>query len=478
MRLLSGFALAALCAACSTTPAITLVATPNPVPGDGLTKITVTATATEGGSPSSGATVHFKTTLGVFDGATGTGQLIDATADDQGKAIATMPAPRQGWGTITLTASFSAQGSEPTQSVQIPLQPSGGAAANISFTCTSHNVGAMVFNRQTDIHMLCRATALDQTNHVIAHASVQTLSEAGSLDWLDDSGGVQEFVYTVRPDDPPPADVGPCDPTSTKYCKEQDICPTGCNGNPFGSSCTGEPCWTDVTGITHNPRDAVATLVAAVPGVKGFDNYGEPFVDKNDNGVRDPDEPYIDYNGNGKYDAADGSNREHMVWKSFRVIWSGASVTPPQGQGTNHDSFMTWDAATTSLTAHFVDRNLNALAADGASGADSIQWTVGTCTGDLVVNLFTDGIAMDQSNPGILISSDASAIGVDSSSISAPGTRSTYTRNTDYGNTYTYTGSGSCPILATPARTYDPGAPNFDASGSDPDNGVGISVAH
>ncbi|MGZ6141874.1 MAG: hypothetical protein ACXWLM_00990 [Myxococcales bacterium] len=470
MRLLPGLALAALCAACSTTPAITVVATPNPVPGDGLTRITVTATATEGGSPASGATVHFSTNLGVFDNATGTGQLVDAMTDDQGRAVATMPAPRQGWGTITFSASFSSQGKEPKSTVQVPLVPSGGAAAAISFICTSHNVGAMVFNRQTDIHMLCRATALDASNHVIPHASVQTLSEAGSLDWLDDSGGVQEFVYTVRPDDAPPKDVMPCDPTSTKYCKEQDICPTSCNGNPFGPTCTGEPCWTDVTGITHNPRDAVATLVAAVPAIKGFDTFGEPFVDKNDNGVRDPDEPYIDYNGNGKYDPGDGSNREHMVWKVFRVIWSGASVTPPQGQGTNHDSFMTWDKPNLTLTAHYVDRNLNALAADGASGADSIGWQVGVCTGDAVVNLFTDGIAMDQSNPGILFAADTG-------DISAPGTRGTYTRNTDYSNTYTISGAGSCPVIATPARTYDPGAPNFEASGSDPDNGVGITVS-
>ena len=41
--------LALACVACSTTPAIKLVATPNQVPGDGLTKVTVTATATEGG---------------------------------------------------------------------------------------------------------------------------------------------------------------------------------------------------------------------------------------------------------------------------------------------------------------------------------------------------------------------------------------------------------------------------------------------
>src|SRR5260370_11586924 len=161
MRLLSVGFLALACVACSTTPAIKLVATPNPVPGEGLTKVTVTAPATEGGSPSSSATVHFKTTLGTFDGATGTGELIDVTTDGNGQAVATFPAPRQGFGTITVTASVSLQGKEPSATVQVPLAPSGGLAGGISFPCTSHNVAAFVFNRPTDIQLLCRRPLLD-----------------------------------------------------------------------------------------------------------------------------------------------------------------------------------------------------------------------------------------------------------------------------------------------------------------------------
>ena len=46
------FFAALLCAACSTTPAITVVATPNPLAGDGKSTLTVTATPTEGGSAS------------------------------------------------------------------------------------------------------------------------------------------------------------------------------------------------------------------------------------------------------------------------------------------------------------------------------------------------------------------------------------------------------------------------------------------
>jgi len=465
MRLLWVGFLALACVACSTTPAIKLVATPNPVPGDGLTKVTVTATATEGGSPSSSATVHFKTTLGTFDGATGTGELIDVTTDGNGQAVATFPAPRQGFGTITVTASVSLQGKEPSATVQVPLAPSGGLAGGISFTCISHNVGAFVFNRQTDIHMLCRATVLDTANHVIPRASVQTLSEAGSLDWLDDNQGIQEFVYTVRPDDAPPKDVMPCDPSSVGHCKEQQACPASCNGDPFGLSCQGEPCWVDSTGVTHNPRDGVATLVAAVPAVSGFDNLGEPFVDENDNGVWDPGEPYIDYNGNGKYDGPSGTQRDHMVWKEFRVIWTGEASIPPAGAGANHYSYFTQSG--TTATAHFLDKNLNALAADGSSGSDGINWGANCGSGDGTFTVTDE--AMDQSNPGILFIADTGAI-------SAPGNRGTYTQHTDYANTLS-SPSGTmagqhCTVTAAPHRAYDPGAPNLPAQGSDPDNGL------
>lgn len=469
MRLLAALFLTA---ACSTTPAITVVATPNPVPGDGLTKITVTATATEGGSPSSGATVHFKTDLGTFDGATGTGQLIDQMTDDQGRAVVTLAAPRQGWGTINFTASVSLQGKEPTETVAVPLSPGGGAfAASISFTCTSHNIGGLVFNRQSDLHMLCRATVMDASNHIIPHASVQTLTEAGTLEWLDDDNGVQEFVYTVRPDDHPPKDVGPCDSTSTANCKEQAVCPTACRNDPFGSACTGEPCWVDATGVTHNPRDGVATLVAAVPA-RGFDTSGEPFVDMNDNGVRDDDEPYIDFNGNGKYDAGDGTSRDHLLWKVFRVIWSGGATIPLLGQGNNHSSFMVQDSLDpNTFKVVFVDANLNNLAADGTAASDGLAWGA-TCHGANADGAFdVPNIALDQNNPGILFVNDTGAI-------SAPGSRTTYTQ---VSSVNTISGAGgsmsgqTCTVSVQPHRVYDPGAPGFDAQGSDPDNGLAAS---
>jgi hypothetical protein len=461
-----------LCGACSTTPSITVVATPAQVAGDGLTIITVSAKPTEGGSPVD-AVVHFnfdvlggvpdQPTYAAWEGATGTPNKIDVTAS-QGTATATVKAPRQGFGSMRFTVSFSSQGNEPSATTSVSLQPSGGAAASLTFTCQHQNIGALVHGRLTDIHVLCRATAVDLFGHPIPNASVQTLSEAGTLTWHDDNAGVAQFVYTVRPDDIPPKDVNPLDSTG----KEQDICPSGCASAPFGPACQGEPCWTDATGLTHNPRDGIATLIAAVPGQPGVDNLGEPFVDMNDNGVRDPGEPFIDYNGNGKWDPADGKVHERMIWKTFRMIWSGeAAVTATGATRTAHDVFMlasNTDATHASLLLRLFDRNLNQLAADGPSATDAIAWSA-SCSNGGSVAFQPESQIMEQHDPGVLFAADTGAI-------SAPWLRSTWTRQTDYSNAIVYTpgtSPDSCTIGAAPHRAYDPGAIDIPAAGSDPD---------
>jgi hypothetical protein len=213
----------------------------------------------------------------------------------------------------------------------------------------------------------------------------------------------------------------------------------------------------------------VVTLVAAVPGVKGFDNFGEPFVDKNDNGVRDADEPFIDYNGNGKYDGPNGQLQDHMVWKSFRVIWSGAANVPPSGGGALHYSYFTQDSNNHArITSFFLDQNLNDIAADGPAGTDSIEWSA-TCGGGSADGTFVaPDIALDQSNPGILFSADTGAI-------SAPGNRGTYTQVSTTNVISSQTGDLSaqtCTVTATPHRCNDPGAPGYDAQCEGTDNGL------
>jgi hypothetical protein len=191
-------------------------------------------------------------------------------------------------------------------------------------------------------------------------------------------------------------------------------------------------------------------------------------VDYNDNGVRDTGEPFIDYNGNGKWDAPDGKQKDRLLWKAFRVVWSGeASITATGGTRTPHDSFMTATSGT-SATLYLFDRNFNALAADGASATDGIGIQA-TCSDDAAP--VSADIPMDQIHPGILFKAD-------DGSISLPGSRSTWSQHIDYVIGFTGTTSPqSCTVTATPHRQYDPGAPGIDADGSDPDTGFGAAFS-
>ncbi len=407
--------------------------------------------------------VHFTTTAGTFKEAlAGTPRVADIQATG-GLATANLIPPRQGWGQVAITAVASLDGKSPSATVSLPLVPAGGAANTLSFHCLHQNIGGLVHGRQDTLHLLCVATARDLTNKPIVNASVQTLTEAGSLDWAHDDSGDQQFVYSVRPDDPAPNDVGPFD----SHGHEQAVCPAGCVAAPFDAAqCPGEPCWTDATGLTHNPRDGIATLIAAVPGVKSFDDQGEPFVDSNDNGVWDPGEPFIDYNGNGKWDAPDGKVKDRLIWKTYRVIWSGeAAVTPSGATRNTHDVFMTKSGADLSYT--LFDRNFNALAADGPSASDGITWTP-VCSGDGQVTL-TSPTALNPTDPGVLFDADTGKI-------LAPGQRTTWSRGTAYGNHTGFTGAANqeCTITGAPQRVYDPGAPEISPGGgaANPDNPI------
>ncbi len=449
-----------LCAACSSTPSLTLTATPNPLPGDGVTPGTVVANVTSGGSPAD-AMVHFTTTVGTFKESLAGTPLVADIAASSGIATANLIPPRQGWGQVAITAAASLDGKQVSASATLPLIPAGGAANTLAFRCLHQNIGGMVHGRQDTLHMLCVATAF-LNNKPIANASVQTLTEAGSLDWSHDDNGVQQFVYSVRPDDPSPKDVGPFDSNG----HEQAVCPAGCVAAPFDANqCPGEPCWTDPTGITHNPRDGIVTLVAAVPGVKSFDDQGEPFVDANDNGVWDPGEAFIDYNGNGKWDAPDGKVKDRLIWKAYRVIWSGEAAVTPSGSAVNrHDTFMTKSSGGVSYT--IFDRNFNAVAADSPPPGDFIAWSSSGCSGDGQLTFGVDSLALNQLNPGVLFEADTGKI-------SAPGLRSTWTQGTEYSNAVSYTGTGTqqCSVAAGTHRSYDPGAPEISPGGTtnDPD---------
>jgi hypothetical protein len=108
---------------------------------------------------------------------------------------------------------------------------------------------------------------------------------------------------------------------------------------PFADEYALAHAWDGCPTRTHNPRDGLVTIISVVRGEEGFvdgsngfardgvyqvgENFidmPEPFVDYNDNGIRDGNEPYTDFNGNGSWDQPNG------VWDADAAIWAETRV--------------------------------------------------------------------------------------------------------------------------------------------------------
>ena len=451
--------------ACSSTPELSLSATPGSIVGDGQSPITVTANVTVGGAPVDAATVHFVASAGSFSGTSGANPQITDVDASSGPAVATLTAPRTGRGRLTITATSSVNGTALTGTQTVALTPSGGLAASIQFSCSQQNIGALVTGRTDPIHVLCTATAHDVHGAAIPNASIETMAEAGVLAWQNDDAGNQILVYTVAPGATPPLDVPPLDSTGAP----RPLCPVACQSDV--TKCTGEPCWVDLQSVTHNPRDGVATLVVAVPGVSAFDDLGEPYVDANDNGIRDPTEAFLDFNGNGNYDKPDNTQKPRLVWKSLRIIWSGSADATPTRHGSYFDATAT--ATTLSGTAHIWDTNFNALAADGAANTDTLQVTA-DCTeagGNESPPLASVPPTLRQTTPGILFCDAGPAC---PGGIDGAGSSTTYRDGTDYRLTGTVAAKPTtCTFTAATSRQIDPGLPGNAGSASTQDTVTG-----
>ena len=456
-------------AACSTTPGLTLSASPNTIGGDGESPVNIKVTVTRGGAPVDGATVHVTATSGTLVGseAATPGTLDVTTSSGEGNAVLTVP--KVGRGTITINASASVDGTSVNQTATVTLTPAGGKADRLEFTCAQQNVGGLVQGRTEPVHVLCTAKAYVGTKE-IPKASIEAFAEAGRLEWLKDDTGAQHLIYTIDRGARPPLDVDPFDSTG----KPRAVCPSACVIDP--TTCDGEPCWVD-NGVTRNPRDGVATLMVAVPAVAGFFDsntaFGEPFVDADDDGVRSASETFIDVNGNGKYDDANGGQKQdvRMLWKSVRIIWSGSADTSV----TAHGSKITGTVAGKSLGNGLLrmhDRNYNKLAATGAAGTD-IADLAADCTNSGTFTPSPASIKLDQLKAGILFGPD------EAHPLSGPGFPTTYRQGTERpisGSVDPDSVKPVCTITAILNRSYDPGAPGFSPDGSSGGEEVAGSV--
>jgi hypothetical protein len=225
-------------------------------------------------------------------------------------------------------------------------------AARLNFSCRSQNIGVLA-NTSTDFALACDASALDTDNNQVKSANIRFLAEAGSIRKSDDSAGdLPDYVYYPRQgEEPLPKDVAPL---------------------------TGEPS-VQVGDKVRNPRDMLATLVAYTDGdnpQNGDMFAGDPFVDKNDNGVRDDDEPFFSADGSGAYNPAQTS----ILWKQVKVVWSGAISTNKTiakcevlgGTGSLADLARSGTAGHKSFKYTLLDDYYNVLSANDLS--DMINW--------------------------------------------------------------------------------------------------------
>lgn len=447
-----------------------LTVTPSDVPGDGETPVRVSAKLLRGGGPlQDTAVVRFVATDGRWEAALdGTPDSADSTASE-GEAVANLIPPKKGRGTITVTTTANVDGTALSQTKTVKLKPAGQLANRLTFTCPQTNLGGFVTGRTEPIRVICTAKAY-KDNAEIPKASIEAYAEAGRLEWLKDDTGALKLVYTIDPTATPPKDVDPLGPDG----KPRPLCPNVCGTDP--AQCDAEPCWVESgTGITHNPRDGVATLMVAVPAVPGFadaaSSNGEPFVDADDDKVRSATETYIDVNGNGKYDSADdlqGKQQDpRMLWRAVRIVWSGAVYNPTTATERNSrlkGAPTTGLAFKASLRLH--DKNYNKIAAVGAAGQDLVTFSNDSCTASGVISGLTATLKLSQDGAGILFD--------ENNDLSAPGLPSTWRRGTEYVDAV----SGSidvdskpnhpeCVISASIDRTFGPTVTGgFDSGGT------------
>jgi hypothetical protein len=174
--------------------------------------------------------------------------------------------------------------------------------------------------------------------NVLEGSSVSFYTEAGAIDRssLTDSSG--SASVTFRTQSPMPADVAETAfETSLRARMLSD----------FGIN------------TTFHPRDGWVTILATVKGEEAFDDanangifdptenftdLGEPFYDKNNDGLRDdgsldPFEEWIDANGNGVYDGPNG-------------CWDGPNPSISYSCAGRQDSKMIFDTITVMFTGH------------------------------------------------------------------------------------------------------------------------------
>lgn len=367
-----------LLTACGGLTTVELTADKTIITAGGIEYATITARAMINGSPASAGTIiALETNGGSFSPVSELQSTELSTLGDGTVTLKLYSGATQGSGTITATVDDDATGLSGTGSLTITFgEATGGkkpVAGTFTMTCNAVNIGALR-TPLPDTTVICNlaARSRDGTSIPTSAFTPTFMAEAGSLSTgIDPDTGVQVVLYT--PDVGTPKDVDP-DPL------------------------IDEPSTLSITGLTHNPRDGLVTLVAIIDGEESFtdsngngeydlneqfDDGPEPFVDTNDNGIYDAEDTFQDLNGNGKWDQLNGvydSNTKIMA--IYKILWTGKLES-----GTGFAEIKASTASTKvpnggsiSVDAYVVDTNLNPVAAFQDNG-DYAEWTLNS-TGD------------------------------------------------------------------------------------------------
>jgi len=207
-------------------------------------------------------------------------------------------------------------------------------AGHFSIVCGPENVpayaGSTCHVSTIDAPFTCVAYLKDRYNNVLGRATtVSFMSEAGAV-------GPPAVTPEYDPEAPPSeqGDLGSAiELVNTLGAK----LPKDVLASPGEQAISGPA---DVCGVTQrSPRDGVVTVVAWTPGEEAFfDANGngqydanepfvdlpEPFVDYDDDDVRDGDEPFIDSDSDAAFDGPNGTwDSSTNVWTKTVVVYSG-----------------------------------------------------------------------------------------------------------------------------------------------------------
>lgn len=324
---------------------------------------------------------------------------------------------------------------------------------NFSFGCERDSIGGFKWYGE---QMECTAFVADRDSQEIPNQPVLFATEAGAVLPLIYTGSNGQAITTYTAQDPIPYPVtagspGKIPEQMQTVISHSDPIFTFLDGFPFfdeapddvvslaelGVGTSSGEIWyttpkyyyemeeplyfqTGQEGLRErNPRDGLVTLIAITGGEEPLihdvnqngecdngDNFlslGEPFIDRNDNGLYEIGEYFLDIDNNGVWTSPVGATNQNLpylasadcsqwkkntqIWKEYKIIWTGEGLFSgfmlrkknttqaptsalPLGTNVTEEGVVVGYGESVILDIYILDRNLNAVA---ANAGDTIE---------------------------------------------------------------------------------------------------------